>query len=236
MKRLCWDASAGKGFVRGLRRLRSTSEGESYGEMQCKVTSEIGMDEREAFAARVDGGIDGLHAAVEAQHEVTQVQSQTQSVGYGNLLVERAEAEQATGLVGVVAGIPYVTGVDEEGTMEFGEKLGTQFHAQVQLHISHLVDEVDFSVLAHVAAGAEFPCAPSAHTVGAAREVAFFIRHHAGVPIGYGNAEGGVYGQGVTVVQQETFGKVEVELGILRIGDVEDIILPVLVLFRMRQV
>lgn len=145
MKRLCWDASAGKGFVRGLRRLRSTSEGESYGEMQCKVTSEIGMDEREAFAARVDGGIDGLHAAVEAQHEVTQVQSQTQSVGYGNLLVELIKLKDTSGLVGIVANGPDITGIYKDCSLKLPEQFTPVFNTGIQLDISRLIQEVSIS-------------------------------------------------------------------------------------------
>ena len=179
--------------------------------------------------------IDGLHAAVEAQDKIVEVEAQAQSVGHGYLLVEAVEAELSAGLVGVVARVPHVAGVDESRPVELPEEVRAIFHAHVQLEVARLVDEVYLAVLALVAARAQLAHAPAAHAVGAAGEVALFIGNDGGVAVRDGDARGQMQRDGIAVVDDETLGVVDVELGVLRIGYVEERIVAVLVLSRVQQ-
>ena len=79
------------------------SEGKSYGEMELEVAAEAGMQNGIMLVGVAVGGIDGLHAHIETQDEIVEVEAQAQTVGHGQLLVELVEAELSAGLFGIVA-------------------------------------------------------------------------------------------------------------------------------------
>ena len=86
----------------------------AHSKVEREVAPEVGVDEGIVFLAVPVGRIDGFHAGIEAQDEVVEVETQAQSVGDGNLLVEAVETEGSSRLLFVVADGPDVAGVDEE--------------------------------------------------------------------------------------------------------------------------
>ena len=56
--------------------------------MECEVSREVRMQYRVVFPAVVVCGRDGFHSGVEPEYEVSEVQSQTDAVAYGDLFVE----------------------------------------------------------------------------------------------------------------------------------------------------
>ena len=52
------------------------SERVAYGEVKGEVAAKVGMDDGEMVALALVNGVDGLHAAVEAEDEEAQVQTQ----------------------------------------------------------------------------------------------------------------------------------------------------------------
>ena len=176
------------------------------------------------------GGVDGLHAHVETQDEVVEVEAQAQTVGHGQLLVELVEAELSAGLFGIVAQRPDVARIDEGSSIELPEEEGAIFEVEVELHIARLVDEVDAAVGTTERARSQSAHAPSAHRVGTAREVALLEGQHSAVAVGPGNAEVGMRHELVVGVELPQVRVVEVELHVLGIGNTEERVLPILVL------
>ena len=60
---------------------RGVSERQSDSKVQTEITPEVGMDDREMTAAVGIGGIDGLHASIESENEVVEVETHAQTVG-----------------------------------------------------------------------------------------------------------------------------------------------------------
>ena len=87
--------------------------------MKGEIALELGMDDRVMSAAALFTRIYGLHAAVETKNEEIKVEAQSQSVGNGYLPVETVKAELPSGLVGIVACVPNISGVNKGGGMEF---------------------------------------------------------------------------------------------------------------------
>ena len=50
-----------------------------------------------------NGGIDGLHAAVDAQDKIVHVEAQSKAVGHSNLPIEFIKLKFTAGLIGIVA-------------------------------------------------------------------------------------------------------------------------------------
>ena len=125
-----------------------TSERQSDSKVQTEITPEVGMDDREMTAAVGIGGIDGLHASVESENEVVEVETHAQTVGDGYLAPEGVELELSARLVAVVAQGPYIARVNKERAIELPEDVGTIFGIEVELDVARLVDEVDAPVVA----------------------------------------------------------------------------------------
>lgn len=73
------------------------------GEVEGEVAGEDGMEYGEVFAAVVVDGCHRLHAGIEAQHEIVEVQSQTETVGGSQLLVESVKPKLTARLLVVGA-------------------------------------------------------------------------------------------------------------------------------------
>ena len=69
------------------------SEGKSDCEVQCKVALEVRMNDDVVVGSGGCGGVDSLHASVETQDEVVEIESESQSVTDGNLSVEFVPSE-----------------------------------------------------------------------------------------------------------------------------------------------
>ena len=113
-------------------------EGETYREVEGEVALEVGMDDGEMLTLGGIGRVDGLHAAVETENEVVKVEADAQTIGYGDLAIEIVDAEDAVGLVGIVANVPYVARIYEEGACKLPEKARAVFHAEVKADVARL--------------------------------------------------------------------------------------------------
>ena len=143
----CLGEDVAVGKVEGL-------EGETYSEVEGEVALEVGMDDGEMLTLGGVGGVDGFHAAVETEDEIVKVEADAQAIGHCDLAIEIVDAEDAVGLVGIVANVPYVARIYEESACKLPEKARAVFHAQVKADVSRLVDEVDAAVRALVTAWA----------------------------------------------------------------------------------
>ena len=180
------------------------------------------MDYRPVLIPTLVGRIDGLHAHVETQDEVIEVQADAHTVGGGYLLVELIKTELSVRLVGIVAKRPDVARIYKQGSFELPEERGSILGIQVEFQVARLVDEVDAPVVALVSARTQLSYAPTSHRVGTAREISLLEGQHGAVAVRIGHAQVGMQCQGIAVVETEQVGIVEIELGILRIGDVQE--------------
>ena len=164
------------------------------------------------------GRIDSLHTCIEAEGEEVEGETQSKTIGDGNLLVKLVEAEFTFGLVLVFTDGPYVTSIDEECAVDFPEQMAAQFDIEIQLNISALVEEVDLSVGSFVGTRAETAYRPSTHGVGTTGKVSFFKRKLVAVAVRIGDTEGCMKGDGVVTVDANAFGKVYITADILGKG------------------
>ena len=114
--------------------------------MEGKVSVEVRMSDRVVLAWRIVSRVDGLHTCVKAEDEEVEIETKSNAVADGDLLVELVEAEFPFGLVGILSDGPDVTRIDKDGTIDFPEEEGTVFRTEVELDVSALVEEVDLSV------------------------------------------------------------------------------------------
>ena len=163
-------------------------ERQADGEVQREVALEAGINDGEVLLGGGVGRIYCLHAAVETQDEVVEVETNAQTVGNGQLPPEGIEAELPARLFRIFADGPNVAGIDKCGSVNLPEYVGTIFQIQVQLHVARLVDKVDAPVLALERTGAETAHRPAAHAVGTATEVTFLVRQNGAVAEGEGYA------------------------------------------------
>ena len=105
------------------------------------------------FPAVVVCGRDGFHSGVEPEYEVSEVQSQTDAVAYGDLFVETVEAELSSRLALVVAHGPDVSGIDKCAEFEHPKEFGAILQIEVEANIAALIDEAVDGVGGEVAAG-----------------------------------------------------------------------------------
>ena len=89
--------------------------------MQCKVALEVWVYDDVVVRSGGCGGVDSLHASVETQDEVVEIESESQSLTDGNLTVEFVPSEHSAGLVGIILDVPDVSGVDERRSLKFPE-------------------------------------------------------------------------------------------------------------------
>ena len=169
--------------------------------------------------------VDRLHTQVETQDEIVEVQAQAQSIADSQLTGKILEAELSAGLFVVLADGPDITGIHEEGSVEFPEQVRAILGIQVELHITRLVDEVDTSVLFLILSRSQRTHGPSTHTIGTTGEIAFFKGHHGGVAIGIGHAKTSMENQLVVLINHQDMTQIQIALHILRKGDVKHLIM-----------
>lgn len=119
---------------------RDGSEGVADGEVEGGVAAPFGMDDRPGLG--VDGGVVGFHTEVEAQKEVSEVETEADSVGSGELFVEILEFENPVRLILIAADGPDVSGIHKQSPLKDPEKFRAIFHAKVEANVAALVDEV----------------------------------------------------------------------------------------------
>lgn len=202
-------------------------ERQSDGEVEGKVATELRMDDGPmSGAAHYDGG-DGLHTSIETEDEEVEIQSYTETVADGDLFVKCVPLELTARLVGIVTGIPDVTGIDEGCAFDLPEQSGAVFQREIEFEVTGLVDEVDVAIASLITAGTELSDTPAANRVGTTGEIAFLVGNDGTVAVGNGKAECSVEGYRVALVENETLGVVKVEFCVLRIGDIEEFVLPI---------
>ena len=144
--------------------------------MEREITREHGMYDRVMPLPAFNCWIDGFHAGVQTQHEIVQIETQAQTIGHCYLLVKTVETKLSARLICIVLCVPNVSCVDKSGAMKFPKQMRSVFHAQIELEISGLVDEINFPIVSFVAAWAKFSDTPTTHTVCTSREITLFIR------------------------------------------------------------
>ena len=135
----------------------------SHRKMEGKIPLEIRRDHRETVASAFHR-VDGLHTSVETQDQEVEVEAYTQSVRYGQLLVEAVEPEHTLRIDSLRTDVPDVSGIDEQGTVQFPEQQGPVFKVQVDLDVSRMVDIIDAVGISLVGTRSEGTDAPSADT------------------------------------------------------------------------
>ena len=208
-----------------LGKKKEESERQTYGKVDGKVAFEAWMDDRIMVTRIGVGGIDGLHAAIEAKDEVVEIETKAEAIRHGYLSPELVEAELTARLVGIVAYGPNVARIEESGSIDFPKKMGTILYVHVQLHVARLIDEVDTSVLSLKRTRPQAAHRPSAHAVGTAAEVTLLVGQDVAVAVGIGNAKADMEREGIVGRESEALGEVKVALDILRIGDIEQSVL-----------
>ena len=131
-----------------------------------EVAFELGMYDWIVVTAVLMGWIYSFHGAVESKNEIAEIEAHAQAIGHSNLAPKGVETELPAGLLLVVAQRPYITGIDESGSIKFPKQMRTPLCAEVELQVARLPDEINAPVGAGEAAGAKASHAPSAHTVG----------------------------------------------------------------------
>ena len=138
--------------------------------MEGEVATEIGMNQRIVSLAVLVCRIDSLHAGIETQEEIVQVQPETKSIGYRYLLPTCIPSELSSRLVLVVTKRPDIAGIYKEGSVKLPEQVYTQLGTHVKFHVAGLVDKVYIAVVADEGAGTKTSYAPATHTVGTTAE------------------------------------------------------------------
>ena len=110
--------------------------------MQLKVALKIGVNDRIMLPSIGHSRIDCLHTCVQAQDEISEIQTNAQSIGDCNLPPEAVEAELATRLLFVLPKRPHITCVDECRTVYLPKEMRTPFRIEVELHVAGLMDKV----------------------------------------------------------------------------------------------
>lgn len=215
--------------LRGIVIQNGTSEGQADGEMEGGVAIEIGIKQGIVVATVVVSRIDGLHTEVQTNDKIGKIEAHAQTIGHRNLLVEGVKTKLSTRLLVIVAKCPDVTSIDERRSIQFPEKMRTILEVHVQLYVARLVDKVDATVRATEFARTEATHAPTTHAICATAEIAFLERQNRAIAIGQRHAESKMQGYGVALVDAKTLGEIEVHLGILRIGNVEQRVLSLAV-------
>ena len=82
--------------------------------MERKVAAEIRMGDRVMLAAVLISGVDSLHAHVKAQDEISEIESQAQSVGHCEFFIKSSEAELSAWLPLIIAERPDIAAVEEQ--------------------------------------------------------------------------------------------------------------------------
>ena len=149
-------------------------EGVADGEVEGGVSLEVGVDEGPFFL--VSSWVMGFHTHVETKQEVVEVESDTDAIGCGELLIELAELELSAGLVLVVANGPDVTGIDKGSHLYDPEEFCPEFDVGIESDVTALVDESGLRILGVVAARPQCSDAPASDAVGTAGIESFLER------------------------------------------------------------
>ena len=91
--------------------------------MKSEVASPFRMEDSPVLITCVINRVDSFHTAIHTKNEIVEVQSQADSVGYSDLLVEVLELKLTSRLVGIVAQRPDITCIYEECALEFPKQL-----------------------------------------------------------------------------------------------------------------
>ena len=93
---------------------RARSEWVADGEMEGEVASKVWFEDCPAGTHR-ECGVVGLHATVHTNEQEVEIESYSQAIGYGQLLVEIAPLKEAARLFAILSDGPDVAGIYEPG-------------------------------------------------------------------------------------------------------------------------
>ncbi len=121
--------------------------------------------------------------SVETQYKEIQVKTQSQTICHGNLLIELVKFKLTSRLVFIIPYCPDIPGIYKEGSSEFPEQPCAVFNAGIQLD----VPDWFMKLLSPGKELGQITYRPSAHTVGAAGEVALLKWKHCCIAVWNGN-------------------------------------------------
>ena len=119
--------------------------------MESKVAAKVGIDDGEMLLAAFVSRINGFHTPIKSKDEIIKVQTQAQSIRSSYLFIKLVELKLSAFLLRIVTCIPYITGIDEQGSMKFPEQIRTPFHTEEQLQVSRLIDKVYLAIFSGIA-------------------------------------------------------------------------------------
>lgn len=90
-----------------------------------------------AFCLRIVG----LEAGIEANQEVIEIKTQSQTIGNGNLPVETSEIETAVFLIIVIAYSPDIACIDIGGEFELPEQFASVLDICVEAYVARLMNK-----------------------------------------------------------------------------------------------
>ena len=81
------------------------------------------MKEGKMLFANSVSRVNGFHTHIESKNEIIEIETQSQSVGHGNLLVKLVDLKLSAGLICVITERPNVSCINEKGPVEFPKEV-----------------------------------------------------------------------------------------------------------------
>ena len=91
-------------------------------------------------------GVERLRSHIETDKEVREVETNTQTIGQGNLLIELREVELAPRLGRRILQGPYITRIHKRGRLRFPDKFRAVLKIQQQFHVARLFHEIVITI------------------------------------------------------------------------------------------
>ena len=91
-------------------------------------------------------GIYSLHAHIESQDKIVEIEPHAQTVCRSELVIEFSDIKLSSRLVRIFPQRPNIAAIDEQGTVELPKEVGTILDAEVEFEVTRLIDEVDAAV------------------------------------------------------------------------------------------
>ena len=167
-----------------------------------------------------EAGVVELDAKVDTEDEEAEVDTCTYAITPGYLLIELIPAEDASGLLGIIAYSPYISRIGKGGEFQVFPHFPSVLEVEVEPYITGLQVVDQRIAVASERTGSEGTGLPSAHAVATAGEVALLKGDYLGIEVRHYDAECGMVDQLVLGVEELVVGDGGIALGVLRKGDI----------------
>ena len=92
-------------------------------------------------------GIYSLHAHIESQDKIVEIEPHAQTVCRSELVIEFSDIKLSSRLVRIFPQCPNIAAIDEHRTVELPKEVSAVLHVEVNLHVTRLIDEVDGTIV-----------------------------------------------------------------------------------------